>query len=132
MKKVTDRYCCNMVEKIKFKQVIRDVAIRGQIPQALSEKICNIFVETIRFGLMNGKEFTLPRLGKFWLLEAKAGLVQIPALKKGDSGSYIYKPRRYLPKFKFYNDFKKDLERNCVISCTPESTPDSDVQQLSL
>ncbi len=121
-----------MVEKIKFKQVVRDVAIRGQISQMLSEKICNIFIETIRFNLLNGKQFPLPRLGKFYLHEAKEGIVQIPALKSGDSGSYIWKPRRYLPKFKFYNDFKKELERSCVIPCTQESTPDSDVQQLSL
>jgi len=93
------------MEKVVFSEFIKEVATRANMPQAKVKVVITSMIEEIEASLMNGKEVSIPKLGKFYTKELPAREVRNPK-----TGELFEVDESRVPKFKLSSVIKKALK----------------------
>lgn len=95
------------MKKVVFSEFLKEVSTRANMPQAKVKIVITAMIDEIEASLMNGKEISIPKLGKFYTKEMPAREVRNPK-----TGELFEVNESRLPKFKLSSVIKRALKND--------------------
>jgi len=99
--------------KVKFIDVVREVAARNEITVKVAQNAINTFCDIIKEQLYEGMSIKIPTFGSFTLKKLK-GRMYVTVIdnhvESGPKQMTVYKPDRLAPHFIFDGPFTKQIQ----------------------